>query len=159
MMDFDSFIKFTDSEKENILELFKTTVEYTPKREWDWGPDAPNSWHSLFDENHYFEMRMKNRKESLSPTLSKKEKVVCKLNMILELLNVVQMSFKDSGEVIDKNILQEFVLTLKTEVFSGRLNDTSGEYPKFKGIPIDAANLLNVIYQKINFAFQKKYLL
>jgi len=132
------FKALSPEERAGVLEVIETN-------EWL----VPDSFdENILDIEFFFEKRKKARKPGIDwpENLSKKEQVLCKVDMIQTMLNtaLTKWDLAVTGEEFIKSILKEIYST-KVELGV-----------KFLGLDEDAACVLNAFYKSLNKAFRKK---
>lgn len=126
---------------------------------------------NLWDIEFYYKRRYKEREKNPNiswPTnLSKKEQVICKVDMIKTLLESsattlngkVQIDMHEMSEVEHDqltfiNAMIMFCKSVEKDIYKHK---SSIDGPKWSGIPSDAAAILNVLYKPLVKSFQKKF--
>ena len=126
---------------------------------------------NLWDIEHYYKKRFKEREKnsniSWPANLSKKEQVICKIDMMQTLLeasahsfdgkvqiDMHEMSAVEHDQLTFINVMLMFCKSVEKEIYKHK---SSLDGPKWAGIPSDAAAILNVLYKSLVKSFQKKY--
>ena len=126
-----------------------------------------NLWDIEFFYKKRFKEREKNSNISWPANLSKKEQVICKIDMMQTLLDTSahsydgkvqidmhEMSAAESDQLTFINAMIMFCNSIEKEIYKHK---SSLDGPKWVGIPSDAAAILNVLYKPLVKSFQKKY--
>jgi hypothetical protein len=133
---------------------------------------VPNKYpFNYWDIEFYYKKRYKEREKNTNiswPTnLSKKEQVICKIDMMRSLLegsalcfngkvqiDMHEMSAAELDQLTFINVMIMFCNSVEKEIYKHK---SSIDGPKWAGIPSDAAAILNVLYKPLVKSFQKKY--
>jgi hypothetical protein len=126
-----------------------------------------NYWDIEFYYKKRYKEREKNTNISWPANLSKKEQVICKIDMMRTLLEASAHSYsgkvqidmhemtRDEGQQLELiNLMIMFCNSVEKEIYRHK---SSIDGPKWAGIPSDAAAMLNVLYKPLVKSFQKKY--
>ena len=126
-----------------------------------------NLWDIEFFYKKRYREREKNPNISWPANLSKKEQVICKIDMMRTLLessatsfngkvqiDMHEMSAAEHDQLTFINVMIVFCKSVEKEIYKHK---SSLDGPKWAGIPSDAAAILNVLYKPLVKSFQKKY--
>jgi hypothetical protein len=126
-----------------------------------------NYWDIEFYYKKRYKEREKNTNISWPANLSKKEQVICKIDMMRSLLegsalcfngkvqiDMHEMSAAELDQLTFINVMIMFCNSVEKEIYKHK---SSIDGPKWPGIPSDAAAILNVLYKPLAKSFQKKY--
>ena len=126
-----------------------------------------NYWDIEFYYKKRYKEREKNTNISWPANLSKKEQVICKIDMMRTLLeasayvldskvqiDMHERSAVESDQLTFINVMIMFCNSVEKEIYRHK---SSIDGPKWAGIPSDAAAILNVLYKPLAKSFQKKY--
>lgn len=154
-MTLDEILKFSEEDLTTYIQIMQNQLnECVPVFE------SLEKSVSIIDIETYYEARFaerRNKPEILWPKeLSKRERIICKANMLLSMLNtlIVDTPNKDtavdSAKVFVKSIIKDSYQSTVTKTNK----KTQEEYKTYDGIPPRAAEVLNVIYHSIIEKFQ-----
>jgi hypothetical protein len=126
-----------------------------------------NYWDIEFYYKKRYKEREKNTNISWPANLSKKEQVICKIDMMRTLLeglalcldgkvqiDMHEMSAAEHDQLTFINAMIMFCNSVEKEIYKHK---SSIDGPKWAGIPSDAAAILNVLYKPLVKSLQKKY--
>jgi len=152
----DQYREFSNSEQEQFF-MYLDSIEFEI-------PDHVTEFQtSMLSVDWYYDQRLKereNRPEIAWPVnLSKKEKIICKLKMVQNLLEYLYQSY--NVEVENLKIIEmliKFIKSVISEVYSqDRMSRKDGRIGNFLGIQKDVAKVINAIYTKLIKCFQQKF--
>jgi hypothetical protein len=110
---------------------------------------------SIMDIETYFEERLREREKittiSWPEKLSKKESVICRLKMMLEMLGYSNPIDDDASTM--KTLSKRFILSVIKETFQQKTTKET----KWPGLDPDGAKLLNHIYAAVYKLYEKKF--
>ena len=110
---------------------------------------------SIMDIETYFEARFREREKITTinwpEKLSKKESVICRLKMMLEMLKHSNTIDEDSDTM--KTLGERFIKSVIKETFQQKTTKET----KWPGLDPAAANLLNHIYTAVYKLYEKKF--
>jgi len=130
----------TDLERFTLLEAAKLIkiefrIEIDPK------------WYQL---DRYYAERLKDPKRitNVYPTdkLSKREEIICKLNLLMDMLSIAANQIGNDESVTISRLLLAFVVDIRNSM-----------YRELFLIPNDAATLLNTTYERLHEIFQIQF--
>jgi hypothetical protein len=160
-MTLEQYRNFSKEDQELVMSMLRDAEYPTPNKY------PLNYW----DIEFYYKKRYKEREKSTNiswpANLSKKEQVICKIDMMRTLLEASAQSFsgkiqidmhemsKAESEQLELiNVMIMFCNSVEKEIYRHK---SSIDGPKWAGIPSDAAAILNVLYKPLVKSFQKKY--
>ena len=130
----------TDRERFTLLEAAKLIkiefrIEIDPK------------WYQL---DRYYAERLKDPKRitNVYPNdkLSKREEIICKLNLLMDMLSIAANQIGNDESVTISRLLLAFVVDIRNQM-----------YRELFLIPNDAATLLNATYERLHEIFQIQF--
>ena len=130
----------TDLERFTLLEAVKLIkIEFYM--------DIDPKWYQLA---RYYEERLKDPKRItsvyLSDKLSKREEIICKLNLLMDMLTIAVNQPGNYDSVTIARLLLSFVHDIRSQM-----------YKELFLIPNDAATLLNATYERLHEIFQIQF--
>jgi hypothetical protein len=126
---------------------------------------------SLWDIETYYKKRHREREKNTTiswPTnLSRKEQVICKIDMIRTMLeyslieinninqkyNIIDIPQKNADDFTFINAMILFCKSVERDIYKHK---STIDGPKWVGIASDAASLLNLLFKPMMKSFQKK---
>jgi hypothetical protein len=125
---------------------------------------------SLWDIETYYKKRHREREKSTTiswpANLSKKEQVICKIDMIHTMLeysayslsgkvqiDMHEMTAAESDQLTFINAMILFCKSVERDIYKHK---STIDGPKWAGIASDAASLLNLLFKPMMKSFQKK---
>ena len=160
-MTLEQYRNLSKEDQESLMSMIRD-IDYPVPNKYPF-----NFWDIEFYYKKRYKEREKNTNISWPANLSKKEQVICKIDMMRTLLEASAHSY--SGKVqIDMhemtrdecqqleliNLMIMFCNSVEKEIYRHK---SSIDGPKWAGIPSDAAAMLNVLYKPLVKSFQKKY--
>ena len=160
-MTLEQYRNLSKEDQESLMSMIRD-IEYP----------TPNKYPFNFrDIEFYYKKRYKEREKNTNiswpANLSKKEQVICKIDMMRTLLEASAHSYsgkvqidmhemtRDEGQQLELiNLMIMFCNSVEKEIYRHK---SSIDGPKWAGIPSDAAAMLNVLYKPLVKSFQKKY--
>jgi hypothetical protein len=152
----DQYREFSNSDQEQFF-MYLDSIEFEI-------PDHVNEFQtSMLSVDWYYDQRLKEREKrpeiAWPVNLSKKEKIICKLKMVQNLLEYLYQSY--NVEVENLKIIEmliKFIKSVISEVHSqDRMSRQDGRIGQFLGIQKDVAKVINAIYTKLIKCFQQKF--
>jgi hypothetical protein len=156
-MTLDEFLKLESEDKESYIRILQTQIaECTPSI----SPGVENA--NIIDIDHYYDLRFEERKlkpEISWPTeLSKRERIICKSNMLIAMLERLILNTPEKETVVSSAVM--FVKSIIKDSFTSVVTKTSKKtqtsFKTYEGIPPAASGVLNAIYEAMIGNFQKQ---
>lgn len=154
-MTLKDYRELSPEDKVKLLELISTYLIFDTEIVLDLGSKPVN------DIEGYVEARMQERKKNTSFTwpekLSKREFIICRLNMVQGMLLVAPCLDQDSE--LMKRACQVFIKSVMEPIYQWKPGEVEPgkKYPNgFPGLDQDVASVINHIYQTVNKYFEKK---
>ena len=146
-MKLSDFKSFSEIEKEQCVFLYAN-------ESWRFNYPVPDN---LFDIEWYYEQRFERRKESTNITwpehLSKREKAVCKVVMILRILNHVNVDRTEDSKLLVHAVIT-FLKDIEHEILAFKTVRPDGSKHIYPGISPDIAKVLNALYKSLSRSFK-----
>jgi hypothetical protein len=155
-MTLDEFLKLESEDKELYIQILRRQIlECTPSIST--GENA-----NIIDIDHYYDLRFEERKlkpEISWPTeLSKRERIICKSNMLIAMLERLIVDTVERETAVHSAIM--FVKSVIKDSFTSVVTKTSKKtqtsFKTYEGIPPAASGVLNAIYEAMIGNFQKQ---
>jgi len=155
-MTLDEFLKLESEDKELYIQILRRQIsECTPSIST--GENA-----NIIDIDHYYDLRFEERKlkpEISWPTeLSKRERIICKSNMLIAMLERLIVDTVERETAVSSAIM--FVKSVIKDSFTSVVTKTSKKtqtsFKTYEGIPPAASGVLNAIYEAMIGNFQKQ---
>ena len=160
-MTLEQYRNLSKEDQESLMSMIRD-IEYPTPNKYPF-----NFWDIEFYYKKRYKEREKNTNISWPANLSKKEQVICKIDMMRTLLEASAHSYsgkvqidmhemtRDEGQQLELiNLMIMFCNSVEKEIYRHK---SSIDGPKWAGIPSDAAAILNVLYKPLVKSFQKKY--
>lgn len=116
----------------------------------------------IIDIEHYYNLRFEERKLKLEifwpANLSKRERIICKLNMLIAMLECLVTDTPEKVTAVDS--ARMFVKSVIKDSFTSGVTKTSKKtqtsFKTYEGIPPDASYVLNAVFESMIGNFQKQ---
>lgn len=160
-MTLEQYRNLSKEDQESLMSMIRD-IEYPTPNKYPF-----NFWDIEFYYKKRYKEREKNTNISWPANLSKKEQVICKIDMMRTLLeasayvldskvqiDMHERSAAEGDQLTFINVMIMFCNSVEKEIYRHK---SSIDGPKWAGIPSDAAAMLNVLYKPLVKSFQKKY--
>ena len=130
----------------SVVERF-TLLEAAKLIELEFRIEVDTKWYRL---DRYYAERLKDPKRITNgypnDKLSKREEIICKLNLLKDMLEITSTQLGNPDSVTISSLLLAFVIDIRDSM-----------YRELFLIPNDAATLLNATYERLREIFQIQY--
>jgi hypothetical protein len=139
-LELQNFLELSDREREMVLQLISETI---------WVFDDELRGYDFIVEA-YYNARIQDRDPSIKwpEKLSKKERVICKMNMLKKILKCCQASEPESDWIY--NVCRGIVFSITNNIFK---SNTESKWPGLSDIE---ASVLNCIYTSLIKSYENQ---